>query len=153
MANKVIQTLMNTMIIQSQITTPVEGHIVEMVMKRKNPASSFMMIEFVSIADEGKPDKVVDVEEFRVRRVPASCRRGTAEVDANGQPFAHMRPPETGVCIFCGDGQKPAPPEKPITEDRLETVMCAHHGFHKLIVHPDGSYDKPDCPMFKSEDA
>jgi hypothetical protein len=82
----------------------------------------------------------------------ATCRRGLKSADDSGAPFPHVRPPETGVCIFCGDGQREAPPEAvepPIPEIRHETVGCSEHGSHKIEVRRDGSYDMPDCEAFR----
>lgn len=76
---------------------------------------------------------------------PTMCRRA-------GEPSDEPHHRIGGVCAYCGDGQKPPPPEayeKPVTENRIETIPCAEHGFHSLTVRPDGSYDKPDCAMFK----
>lgn len=135
-------------ILQMRILPMAKGNTIDAELELKSNDSLVLMIEAID-APEGI------VTRATARRVSAECRRGTMTVDAEGNPFPHLKPDSTGVCVFCGDGAKEPPPEaieKPITEDRIETVGCALHGSHKLTVHPDGSYAKPDCEMFGVHD-
>lgn len=101
---------------------------------------------------EDPPFRYPIAVEVRPSKKPAVCHRGTMMMDASGDFFPHVPDPTSGICIHCGDGAPPPPPEafeKKPEGNRIETVGCAEHGSHKLEVRPDGSYDKPDCAMFR----